>query len=269
MSVAATFIDPATGRGGRARWWSATPSHDSRARLPRSPVSPPDQVAITWGLGTTVLDARSREVIKEIELPSNGGPAPRGAAARRPGVVRRVDSRTADPRDRRRDGHHARRVRGHGRIAPRVPRAGGHHGPGRWTSGTIPEAPPSPSTRAPTERPLAVASRGRRDRAARRGIARRTGTPGSAGPPMTPAANLAYSPDGGYSPRGATGRACVYDTATAEPGRGSRPPCTIVAAPGGVAGRRPDDRDLRADGTRDRSSTRARAGARAPAERVR
>jgi hypothetical protein len=35
-------------------------------------------VAVTWGLGTTVLDTRTHEVIKEIVLPPNGGTGPAG-----------------------------------------------------------------------------------------------------------------------------------------------------------------------------------------------
>jgi WD40 repeat protein len=77
VSVAATFVDPATGEvvdelelgdtfEGVAFGSSVAVSPDRR------------MVAVTWGLGTTVIDTRSREVIKKIVLPPDGAVARNG-----------------------------------------------------------------------------------------------------------------------------------------------------------------------------------------------
>jgi WD40 repeat protein len=71
-SVAAVFLDPATGEVVEQVVVGDT-LHD-RPFGSSVAVSPDgSMVAVTWGLGTTVLDARTREVIKEIVLPPNGG----------------------------------------------------------------------------------------------------------------------------------------------------------------------------------------------------
>jgi DNA-binding SARP family transcriptional activator/WD40 repeat protein len=76
-SVAATFIAPATGEVV-----DEVIVGDTIARLgagSSAAVSPDGtMVAVTWGLGTTVLDTRTREVIKKIELAPNGGTGPDG-----------------------------------------------------------------------------------------------------------------------------------------------------------------------------------------------
>jgi WD40 repeat protein len=71
LDVAATFVDPSTGKVV-----DEVPVGDTvaDAYFGASAAVSPDgsQVAVTSGLATTVLDARTREVVKRIELPPNG-----------------------------------------------------------------------------------------------------------------------------------------------------------------------------------------------------
>ena len=71
LSVAATFFDPTTGDVVQH-----VPVGDTIPQVVfgSSVTVSPDHsmVAVTWGLGTTVLDARTREVITEIVLPPTG-----------------------------------------------------------------------------------------------------------------------------------------------------------------------------------------------------
>ena len=75
------------------RWSSAT---RWRAPFGSSVAVSPDgsQVAVTWGLGTTVLDTGTRAVITEIVLPPDGTPAPRMSRSR-PRCGARPGHRTA------------------------------------------------------------------------------------------------------------------------------------------------------------------------------
>ena len=78
-SVAATFLDPATGEVVQQVVVGDTLYY---ADFGSSVAVSPDRsmVAITWGLGTTVLDTRTRDVIAEIVLPPEEGlPLPAAA----------------------------------------------------------------------------------------------------------------------------------------------------------------------------------------------
>ena len=73
LHVAAVFLDPATGRVEEQVPLGDT--IDGVAFGSSVAVSPDrSMVAVTWGLGTTVLDTRTRQVIEEIVLPPNGDP---------------------------------------------------------------------------------------------------------------------------------------------------------------------------------------------------
>ena len=73
VSVAATFLDPETGEVV-----DQVPLGDTvpEAAFGSSVAVSPDgnMVAVTWVLGTTVLDTRTREVVAELELPVNALP---------------------------------------------------------------------------------------------------------------------------------------------------------------------------------------------------
>jgi WD40 repeat protein len=73
VSVAAAFLNPATGEVVEQVVVGDTPQ---RVPFGSSVAVSPDEsmVAVTWGLGTTVLDTRTRDVIEEIVLPPNGIP---------------------------------------------------------------------------------------------------------------------------------------------------------------------------------------------------
>ncbi|HLM06878.1 MAG TPA: BTAD domain-containing putative transcriptional regulator [Blastococcus sp.] len=70
-SVAATFLDPETGEVVDQVVVGDT---DEQAQMGSSVAVSPDRsmVAVTWAFGTTVLDARTRDVIAKIVLPSEG-----------------------------------------------------------------------------------------------------------------------------------------------------------------------------------------------------
>jgi WD40 repeat protein len=71
-SVAAVFLDPATGEVVKQVVVGDTLA--DRPFASSVAVSPDgSMVAVTWGLGTTVLDTRTHKVIKEIVLPPDGG----------------------------------------------------------------------------------------------------------------------------------------------------------------------------------------------------
>ena len=92
LDVAATFIDPAHRKGRRP----GPGGEDGCGRVvgclcggqPRR-----TQVAVTSGLATTVLDARTREVVKRIELPPNEEQGRRAALSRRHRVLCRLVTR--------------------------------------------------------------------------------------------------------------------------------------------------------------------------------
>ena len=70
-TVAATFLDPVTGEVVDQVALGETVDDVSFGSS--AAVSPDgSMVAVTWGLGTTVLDTRTREVIREIVLPPEG-----------------------------------------------------------------------------------------------------------------------------------------------------------------------------------------------------
>jgi WD40 repeat protein len=73
LGVAATFFDPVTGRVV-----DEVPVGDTieSVQFGSSVAVSPDRtlVAVTWGLGTTVLDSRTRAVVARIVLPPNGDP---------------------------------------------------------------------------------------------------------------------------------------------------------------------------------------------------
>ena len=77
LGVAATFLDPATGDVVQHVPVGET---ISQVTFGSSVAVSPDRsmVAVTWGLGTTVLDTRTREVIEEIVLPPIGDRGPDG-----------------------------------------------------------------------------------------------------------------------------------------------------------------------------------------------
>jgi DNA-binding SARP family transcriptional activator/WD40 repeat protein len=73
LGVAATFLDPVTGRvEGQVEVGDTIEQVQFGASVAASPDG--SMVAVTWGLGTTILDARTREVVTEIVLPPNGDP---------------------------------------------------------------------------------------------------------------------------------------------------------------------------------------------------
>jgi WD40 repeat protein len=72
VSVAATFLDPTTGAVVSQVELGDTLEVEFGSSVAVSPDR--SMVAVTWGLGTTVLDTRTHKVIEEIVLPPNGGP---------------------------------------------------------------------------------------------------------------------------------------------------------------------------------------------------
>jgi DNA-binding SARP family transcriptional activator/WD40 repeat protein len=72
LGVVATFLDPGSGRVvAEVPMGETLPGTLFGSSVAVSPDR--SRVAVTWGLGTTVLDARSREVVAELVLPPNGG----------------------------------------------------------------------------------------------------------------------------------------------------------------------------------------------------
>jgi len=77
LGVAATFLDPASGRVvDEVPLGETVPGTLFGSSVAVSPDR--SRVAVTWGLGTTVLDASTREVIAEISLPPDGDVLPGG-----------------------------------------------------------------------------------------------------------------------------------------------------------------------------------------------
>ena len=76
LSVAAVFLDPATGEVEEQVGLGDTIEVEFGSSVAVSPDR--SMVAVTWGLGTTVLDTRTHDVIEEIVLPPSGGPGPPG-----------------------------------------------------------------------------------------------------------------------------------------------------------------------------------------------
>jgi WD40 repeat protein len=75
--VAATFIDPRTGEvAAEVVVGDTLPSDMFGSSVSLSPDR--SMVAVTWGLGTTVLDTRTREEISRIVLPADGRTTPDG-----------------------------------------------------------------------------------------------------------------------------------------------------------------------------------------------
>ena len=108
LGVAATFFDPGTGAVV-----AHVPVGDTLEEVSfgSSVAVSPDRsmVAVTWGLGTTVLDARTHEVIREIVLPPQRRHRSRRRTPPRPRrVVRRVDIGRVDAAARRRAGRRQR-----------------------------------------------------------------------------------------------------------------------------------------------------------------